>query len=153
MQQYAQKNGYTLVLDAGQQQSPILWASEATNISEAIVQAYNAQSGVPPQPNATAAPKTGGTTTHTPAATPRTPAATPHTQHLLLPLVIEGSEALTRSKGYGSASAEIRRSRYLVDVENSVDRARAPPAFQSRAGRGDSIPRGCAVLSYYLSAA
>src|SRR5579859_779491 len=40
MQQYAQKNGYTLVLDAGQQQSPILWASEATNISEAVVQAY-----------------------------------------------------------------------------------------------------------------
>lgn len=81
MQQYAQKNGYTLVLDAGQQQSPILWASEATNISEAIVQAYNAQSGVPPQPNAAAAPKTGGTTTHTPAAAPRPPATTPHTQH------------------------------------------------------------------------
>jgi outer membrane protein len=82
MQQYAQKNGYTLVLDAGQQQSPILWASEATNISEAIVQAYNAQSGVPPQPNAAAAPKTGGTTTRTPGTTPRPPATTtPHTQH------------------------------------------------------------------------
>ncbi|MDQ1692818.1 MAG: outer membrane protein [Acidobacteriaceae bacterium] len=82
MQQYAQKNGYTLVLDAGQQQSPILWASEATNISEAIVQAYNAQSGVPPQPNAAAAPKTGGTTTRTPGTPPRPPATTtPHTQH------------------------------------------------------------------------
>jgi outer membrane protein len=80
MQQYAQKNGYTLVLDAGQQQSPILWASEATNISEAIVQAYNSQSGVPAQPNATAAPKTGGTTTRTPTV-PRPPASTPHTQH------------------------------------------------------------------------
>jgi outer membrane protein len=81
MQQYAQKNGYTLVLDAGQQQSPILWASEATNISEAIVQAYNAQSGVPPQPNATAAPKTGGTTTRTPGTTPRPPVTAPKTQH------------------------------------------------------------------------
>jgi outer membrane protein len=75
MQQYVQKNGYTLVLDAGQQQSPILWAAESTNISEAVVQAYNAQSGVPPQPSVTAAPKTGGATTHTPGAT-RTPGST-----------------------------------------------------------------------------
>jgi outer membrane protein len=81
MTQYAQQNGYTLVLDAGQQQSPILWASEATNISEAIVQAYNKQSGVPPQPNATTAPRTGGTTTRTPTA-PRTPSTTtPRPQH------------------------------------------------------------------------
>ncbi len=69
MQQYAQKNGYTLVLDASAQQSPILWASEATNISEAVVQAYNTQSGVPAQPNAGAAPRTGG------AMAPRTPGA------------------------------------------------------------------------------
>jgi outer membrane protein len=80
MTQYAQQNGYTLVLDAGsqqqQQQSPILWAAESTNISEAVVQAYNKQSGVPAQPNAAAAPRTGATTTRT---TPRT--TTPRTQH------------------------------------------------------------------------
>lgn len=80
MTDYAQKNGYTVVLDAGaggQQQSPILWASESTNISEAVVQAYNAKSGVPPQPGATAAPRTGGATTRTPAT--RTPSTTPRT--------------------------------------------------------------------------
>ena len=78
MTKYAQQNGYTLVLDAGsqQQQSPILWAAESTNISEAVVQAYNQQSGVPPQPTATGAPRPGSTTTRTPARTPA-----PRTQH------------------------------------------------------------------------
>jgi outer membrane protein len=80
MTQYAQQNGYTLVLDAGSQQqqqsSPILWAAESTNISEAVLQAYNKQSGVPPQPAAAALPRTG-TTPHT--TTPRTTA--PRTQH------------------------------------------------------------------------
>jgi outer membrane protein len=81
MTKYAQQNGYTLVLDAGsqQQQSPILWAAESTNISEAVVQAYNQQSGVPPQPNAAAAPRTGATTTRTPPRT--TTPTTPRTQH------------------------------------------------------------------------
>jgi outer membrane protein len=72
MAKYAQDNGYTIVLDAGsqQQQSPILWASESTNISEAVVQAYNRQSGVPAQPaSATVPPRT---TTRTPSTTPRT---------------------------------------------------------------------------------
>jgi outer membrane protein len=81
MAKYAQDNGYTVVLDAGgsqQSQSPILWAAESTNISEAVVQAYNKQSGVPPQPTATAAPRTTGTTTRTPA---RAPATTTHTTH------------------------------------------------------------------------
>ena len=85
MTQYAQQNGYTLILDAGsqqQQQSPILWAAESTNISEAVLQAYNKQSGVPPQPAAAALPRTGTTTprTTTPrTSTPRTTA--PTTQH------------------------------------------------------------------------
>jgi outer membrane protein len=82
MTQYAQQNGYTLVLDAGsqqqQQQSPILWAAESTNISEAVLQAYNKQSGVPPQPAAAALPRTGATTTPR-TTTPRTTA--PRTQH------------------------------------------------------------------------
>jgi outer membrane protein len=72
-----------LVLDAGsqQQQSPILWAAESTNISEAVVQAYNQQSGVPPQPAATGAPRPGAATR--PPATTRPPARTPapRTQH------------------------------------------------------------------------
>jgi outer membrane protein len=81
MTQYAQQNGYTLILDAGsqqQQQSPILWAAESTNISEAVLQAYNKQSGVPPQPAAAGAPRTGVSPTRTPA---RTTAPAPRPQH------------------------------------------------------------------------
>ena len=80
MTSYAQQQGYTVVLDAGQQQSPILWAAESTNISEAIVQAYNQKSGVPAPPPAapgTAPRTTGGATTRTPAT--RTPSTTPRT--------------------------------------------------------------------------
>jgi len=80
MTKYAQQNGFTLVLDAGsqQQQSPILWAAESTNISEAVVQAYNQQSGVPPQPGAAPAPRTGATTRTPPRTSTPT---TPKTQH------------------------------------------------------------------------
>ncbi len=78
MQAYAQQNGYTLVVDASQQQSPVLWASESTNITEAVVQAYNAKSGVPPQP---AQPgNTGGVAPRTTAPNHApTGTTTPHT--------------------------------------------------------------------------
>ena len=69
---YAQQQGFTLVLDgtANQQQAPVvLYASPSTDISKAIVDAYNLKSGVPappPQPESAPAPK--------PAA-PKPPAA------------------------------------------------------------------------------
>jgi outer membrane protein len=83
MTQYAQQNGYTLILDAGsqqQQQSPILWAAESTNISEAVLQAYNKQSGVPPQPAGATTPRTGVTPSTRPPArtTPPAPRTTTH---------------------------------------------------------------------------
>jgi outer membrane protein len=77
MTQYAQQNGYTLILDAGsqqQQQSPILWAAESTNISEAVLQAYNKQSGVPAPPAGSAVPRPGATTTRPTTRTPSTTA-------------------------------------------------------------------------------
>lgn len=50
---YAQKEGYTLVMDMSQQQSPILFVNPATDITKAVITAYNAKSGVPaPQPAA-----------------------------------------------------------------------------------------------------
>ena len=55
---YAQEQGFTLVVDVSQQQSPVLWAAESTNITQPIIAAYNAKSGVPAppaQPNAPAA--------------------------------------------------------------------------------------------------
>jgi outer membrane protein len=55
---YAQKEGYTLVLDVAQQQNPVLYASDSTNITKQVVDAYNVKSGVPapPAPPAGAAP-------------------------------------------------------------------------------------------------
>jgi outer membrane protein len=64
LNEYSKQQGFTLVVDgsASQQQSPVvLYASPSTDISKAIVEAYNLKSGVPappPQaPDAPAAPK------------------------------------------------------------------------------------------------
>lgn len=51
MTDYAEKHGYTLVLDAGDQQSQtVLYAVPAMDISKEIVEAYNVKSGVPAPP-------------------------------------------------------------------------------------------------------
>ena len=47
---YAQQQGYTLVLDVAQQQNPVLYASDSTNITKQIIDAYNVKSGVPAPP-------------------------------------------------------------------------------------------------------
>ena len=47
---YAQQQGYTLVLDVAQQQNPVLYASESTNITKQVIDAYNVKSGVPAPP-------------------------------------------------------------------------------------------------------
>jgi outer membrane protein len=69
---YAQKQGYTLVLDESQQDGPVLVATPpTTDITKAVINAYNVKSGVPApaaQP-AAAAPK------------PATPPAKPATAH------------------------------------------------------------------------
>ena len=55
MTSYAKTHGYTMVLDASGQNSPVLWASPTTDITKAVIAAYNKKSGVPaPAP---AAPK------------------------------------------------------------------------------------------------
>jgi outer membrane protein len=58
---YAQDNGFSMIVDTSQQwpQSPILWFNEPqTDITRAVVDIYNAQSGVPaPTPAAGASPK------------------------------------------------------------------------------------------------
>ena len=72
---YAKDQGFTLVLDASQQQSPILWAAEATNITAPVIAAYNAKSGVPAPPAAAPSAPTPQGGAAKPAA-PRKPAAT-----------------------------------------------------------------------------
>lgn len=76
VQTYATQNGYTLVVDASQQQSPVLWANPGTDISAAIVQAYNVKSGVPAPPASATAPSAPSATT--PRPRPSTSTTTPH---------------------------------------------------------------------------
>jgi outer membrane protein len=52
---YAQQQGYTLVVDVTQQQQQapvVLYASPSSDITKAIIDAYNAKSGVPAPPAA-----------------------------------------------------------------------------------------------------
>jgi len=55
---YAKANGYGLLFDSSNPwpQGPVLWATAGVDITKPIVDAYNAQSGVAPLPNA---PKPG----------------------------------------------------------------------------------------------
>ena len=70
MVDYVAKNGYTLLLGYGEQQSPVLWAAATPNndVTEAIVEAYNAST-----PGMTAPPPAAPSAARRPAAT------TPHT--------------------------------------------------------------------------
>ncbi len=70
---YAQQHGYTLVLDVAQQQTPVLYAVDSTNITKPIIEAYNTKSGVPAPPAqpAGAAPAVPPT----PKPAPKTPPA------------------------------------------------------------------------------
>jgi Skp family chaperone for outer membrane proteins len=54
MSDYAEKHGYTLVLDAGDQQTQtVLYALPAMDITKEIINAYNTKSGIPaPAPQA-----------------------------------------------------------------------------------------------------
>jgi len=69
LKDYVAKNGFTLLLDVSNQQSNVMWAVPSTDVTQAVVTAYNTSSGVAaPIPSAPSAPS---------AARPRT--TTPHT--------------------------------------------------------------------------
>lgn len=72
VEKYAKDHNITLVLDVSNQTSPVLWASEATNITEEIVNAYNAQSGIAAPPPA--APTPNRPASQTPTKKPSTTA-------------------------------------------------------------------------------
>jgi outer membrane protein len=71
MRKYVSDNGYTLLLNVGDQQSPVMWAASQPNadITVAIIEAYNAASKVAPL-----APSAPGAARPKPAST-----TTPHT--------------------------------------------------------------------------
>jgi Skp family chaperone for outer membrane proteins len=69
LKKYVSDNGYTLLLDVSSQQSNVMWANQSTDVTQALVTAYNTSSGVAaPVPTGPSAPA---------AAKPRPPAATP----------------------------------------------------------------------------
>ncbi len=85
MKKYAADNGYTILLDVSSQQSNVLWALPSTDISQAVVDIYNKQSGIaapPPQsPRAASTARPASSTTPRPAGTTTRPAtAKPPTQ-------------------------------------------------------------------------
>lgn len=49
---YAKQHGFTLVLDMQQQGTPVLYASDGSNITKQVIEAYNVKSGVPAPPAA-----------------------------------------------------------------------------------------------------
>ncbi|MDR3764554.1 MAG: OmpH family outer membrane protein [Acidobacteriota bacterium] len=46
LDKYAKDNAFTLILDVSGQQSPVLWAASSVDVTKAVVDAYNAQSGI-----------------------------------------------------------------------------------------------------------
>jgi outer membrane protein len=76
---YARQNGFAMIVDANADNpGPVLWASEQVNISQAVLEAYNAQSGVTAP--ATNAPSANRPATNAPSKAPaKAPAKTPAT--------------------------------------------------------------------------
>jgi Skp family chaperone for outer membrane proteins len=72
LKKYVADNGFTLLLDVSGQQSNVMWALPTTDVTSAVVAAYNASSGVAaPAPSAPSAarPHPAASTTPKPAAT------------------------------------------------------------------------------------
>jgi Skp family chaperone for outer membrane proteins len=61
MEDYAQKNGYTVIMDVSSPQTPVLYAAETSNITKQLVDAYNAAN--PSAAPAAPAPKPAAGTT------------------------------------------------------------------------------------------
>jgi len=76
LKKYVSDNGYTLLLDVSSQQSNVMWANQSTDVTQAVVTAYNTSSGVAaPAPSAPSAPAASRPHPTTPAPKPAAPAA------------------------------------------------------------------------------
>lgn len=72
MTSYAKDQGYSVVLDASEQENPVLYAVDSINITKPVLDAYNQKSGIPapaavsdaPVPHTTTHPATHSTTSH-----------------------------------------------------------------------------------------
>jgi Skp family chaperone for outer membrane proteins len=72
LKKYVSDNGFTILLDVSSQQSNVMWIGPNIDVTQAVVTAYNASSGVaapvPTAPSAPAAARPRPTTTPKPAA-------------------------------------------------------------------------------------
>jgi Skp family chaperone for outer membrane proteins len=69
LKNYVSQNGFTLLLDVSNQSSAVMWALPSTDVTDAVIQAYNTASGVAaPPPAAPSASRPSGSTTPRPAA-------------------------------------------------------------------------------------
>ena len=72
---YAKEHGYSVVLDGGNQQVPVvIYSNPAVDITKAVVEAYNLKSGIP-APEKTAATASAPKATAPGKAVPKAPAA------------------------------------------------------------------------------
>lgn len=76
LEKYAHDNGYAVVMDVSNPQTPVLYANPATNITKPLIEAYNAASPVvapAAKPASTPARPSGAAAAHPPASTTTTP--------------------------------------------------------------------------------
>lgn len=69
LDKYAKEHGYSVIVDVSNPQSPVLWASASTDVTQDIASAYNASSGVAAPASATpSAPRPSGAITRPPSS-------------------------------------------------------------------------------------
>jgi outer membrane protein len=78
LEKYAKANGYAMILDVSNPQTPVLYASPGANITKELVEAYNTEVpvGAPaskPAASTTTRPATGSATRPVSAPTPKKP--------------------------------------------------------------------------------
>ena len=77
LEKYAKNNGYSVILDVSNPQTPVLWASQGTNITKELVDAYNAEAPVAATPTSPSVKPAGAAANRTPAGgsttTPKKP--------------------------------------------------------------------------------
>ena len=77
LEKYARDNGYAVVMDVSNPQTPVLYANPGTNITKNLIDAYNAQSpAAAPAPKPAATKPAGAAASRPPAsgtATPKKP--------------------------------------------------------------------------------
>ncbi len=68
LEKYAKSNGYAVILDVSNPQTPVLWAAQGNIITKELVDAYNTDNPATPPPAAAPAPKPSAGAATRPAA-------------------------------------------------------------------------------------